>query len=51
MKQKKKGENCAVFCFTGKRIFFMKCLHGKKEKKALAITTDMDSLSHTHITL
>jgi hypothetical protein len=22
MKQKKKGRNCAVFCFAGKRIFF-----------------------------
>jgi len=22
MKQKKKGENCAVFCFAGKRFFF-----------------------------
>ena len=23
MKQKKKGENCAVFCFAGKRFFFI----------------------------
>ena len=39
MKQNKKRKNCAVFCFAGKRIFFlfMKWLHGKKEKKALLI--------------
>ena len=42
MKQKIKGKNCAVFCFAGKRFFFLYlwCDYmEEKKKKALLITT------------
>jgi len=42
MKQKKRGGNYAVFCFAGKRFFFI--LH-EKSKKALNTTTVE---THTH---
>ena len=44
MKQKIKGENCAVFCFAGQRIFFyifMMWLHGKNLKNGPLITTNV----------
>ena len=34
MKQKKRGGNCAVFCFAGKRIFFFIYDVIVKQKKA-----------------
>ncbi len=42
MKQNKKGENCAVFCFAGKRkllYLYLPVITGKNKKKALLITT------------
>jgi len=40
MKQKKKGKNCAVFCFAGKRKYFLfiyEVITWEKEKKSSAI--------------